>query len=124
MWSELIIKYVLYCVESAKGPSGDDMSGGPTVRRESDFVPETALSDDECKEAISLMKHSADEDTIKKIMKLTFVYRRNMILDPKQSSDVLSDYPRFKDVKGLVNIEHFRQTVNGNCCDTQTTTNN
>lgn len=78
------------------------MSGGPTVRRESEFLLETVPSDDECKEAISLMKHSADEDTLKKKMKLTFVYRRNMILDPQQSRDILSDFPRFKDGKGLV----------------------
>ncbi|XP_045074169.1 uncharacterized protein LOC123487075 isoform X2 [Coregonus clupeaformis] len=78
------------------------MSGGPTVRRESQFVPETALTDDECNKAISLMKHSADADTIKKKMELTFVYRRKMILDPQQSSNILSEFPRFKDVKSLV----------------------
>ncbi|XP_045079176.1 uncharacterized protein LOC123491654 isoform X2 [Coregonus clupeaformis] len=88
--------------ESAKGSTGEDMSGGPTVRRESQFVPETALTDDECNKAISLMKHSADADTIKKKMELTFVYRRKMILDPQQSSNILSEFPRFKDVKSLV----------------------
>ena len=35
-------------------------------------------------------------------MKLTFDYRRNMVLDPMQSSDILTVFPRFKDVKGLV----------------------
>ncbi|KAK6324104.1 hypothetical protein J4Q44_G00064430 [Coregonus suidteri] len=85
-----------------KGSTGEDMSGGPTVRRESQFVPETALTDDECNKAISLMKHSADADTIKKKMELTFVYRRKMILDPQQSSNILSEFPRFKDVKSLV----------------------
>ncbi|XP_041735212.2 uncharacterized protein LOC121568835 isoform X1 [Coregonus clupeaformis] len=88
--------------ESAKGSTGEDMSGGPTVRRESQFVPETALTDDECNKAISLMKHSADADTIKKKMELAFVYRRKMILDPQQSSNILSEFPRFKDVKSLV----------------------
>ncbi|KAJ8403220.1 hypothetical protein AAFF_G00354370 [Aldrovandia affinis] len=78
------------------------MSGGPTVRRQCQFVPETALSEDECKEAISLMKHSADEDIVKNKMKLTFDYRRNMILDPQQSCNILFEFPRFKDVKGLV----------------------
>ncbi|KAJ8403172.1 hypothetical protein AAFF_G00326170 [Aldrovandia affinis] len=77
------------------------MSGGPTVRRQCQFVPETALSEDECKEAISLMKHSADEDIVKNKMKLTFDYRRNMILDPQQSCNILFEFPRFKDVKGL-----------------------
>nr|XP_057906328.1 uncharacterized protein LOC131103799 isoform X1 [Doryrhamphus excisus] len=56
---------------SAEGPSGEDMSGGPTVRRVSQFVPETVLSEDECKEAMSLMKHSANEDTVRKKIKGT-----------------------------------------------------
>ncbi|XP_025761868.1 uncharacterized protein LOC109197499 isoform X4 [Oreochromis niloticus] len=72
------------------GSSGEDQCGGPTVRRELQFVTENVLSEDECKEAISLMKHSADEDTVKKKMKLTFVYRHNMVLDPLLSSNILS----------------------------------
>ena len=50
------------------------------------------------------MKHSTDEDMVKKKMKLTFAYRRSLVLDSVQSSNILSDFPRFKDVKGLVNI--------------------
>lgn len=50
------------------------------------------------------MKHSTDEDTVKKKMKLTFTYRRNLVLNPLHSSYILSDFPRFKDVKGLVII--------------------
>ncbi|KAG7467897.1 hypothetical protein MATL_G00137160 [Megalops atlanticus] len=87
---------------SAKGPSGKDISGGPTVRRESQYVPETALSEDQYKEVLSLMKHSADEGTVQKKMELTFVYCRNLVLDSLKSSNILSDFPRFKDVKGLV----------------------
>lgn len=93
-----------YSVESCGGPSH---GGGPTARRDSHVVPETALSEEECKEAISLMKHSADEDTVKNKMKLTFDYRRNKVLDPQQSSSILSDFPRFQDVKGLVIICHY-----------------
>ncbi|KAJ8366473.1 hypothetical protein AAFF_G00353530, partial [Aldrovandia affinis] len=92
------------------------MSGGPTVRRQCQFVPETALSEDECKEAISLMKHSADEDIVKNKMKLTFDYRRNMILDPQQSCNILFEFPRFKDVKGLVEqdfVMMFGEGVSG-----------
>lgn len=84
-----------YCVASAEGPSDEDKSGGPTVRLESQFVPETVLSKDECKEVISLMKQSPDKDTIKKKMTLTFVYHQ-------QSSNILSDFQPFKDIKGLV----------------------
>lgn len=96
-----------YCVASSEGASHEDGPGGPAARREPQCVPETVLSEDECKEAIALMKHSADEDTIKKKMKLTFDFRRNMVLDPQQSSNVLSVFPRFKDVKGLVIVFHY-----------------
>lgn len=88
---------------SGPGSFAEGMSGGPTVRRESAFNPETVLSEDECKEAIAFMNHSADEDAVKKKMKSTFDYRRNMVLDPMQSSDILTVFPRFKDIKGLVN---------------------
>ncbi|KAL3973540.1 TIMELESS-interacting protein [Sarotherodon galilaeus] len=84
------------------GSSSEDQCGGPTVRRELQFVTEKVLSEDECKDTISLMKHSADEDTLKKKMKLTFVYRHNMVLDPLLSSNILSVFPRFKDIKGLI----------------------
>ncbi|XP_039521452.1 uncharacterized protein LOC120474899 [Pimephales promelas] len=74
---------------SGQGSSAEGMSGGPTVRREAEFTPETVLSEDECKEAIAFMNHSADEDAVKKKMKLTFDYRRNMVLDPMLSNLVL-----------------------------------
>ncbi|XP_030002916.1 uncharacterized protein LOC115428216 isoform X2 [Sphaeramia orbicularis] len=85
-----------------KAPSGEQPAGGPTVRRESQFVPVTVLGEAECKDAIALMKRSADEDTVKNTMKLTFVHRRNLVLDPQQSTNILLDFPRFRDVPGLV----------------------
>lgn len=51
---------------SGQGLSAEGMSGGPTVRRESEFTPETVLSEDECKEAIAFMNHSADEDAVRR----------------------------------------------------------
>ncbi|XP_057192816.1 uncharacterized protein LOC130556120 [Triplophysa rosa] len=96
---------------SAEGMSG----GGPTVRRESEFTPETVLSEEECKEAIAFMSHSADEEAVKKKMKLTFDYRRKMVLDPVQSGDILTVFPRFKDIKGLIEqdfvLMFWRRTV-------------
>ncbi|XP_062253507.1 uncharacterized protein LOC133962083 [Platichthys flesus] len=71
------------------------------------------------------MRHSADEDTIKKKMKLTFDFRRNMVLEPQQSSDVLSVFPRFKDVKGLVEqdfVMMFGEDVSGKFLEKWTTT--
>ncbi|KAL6463627.1 hypothetical protein MHYP_G00280180 [Metynnis hypsauchen] len=110
---------------SPEETSGERGLGGPAARRESQFVPETVLSEDECKEAIALMKHLADEDIIKKKMKLTFDFRRNMILDPEQSSNVLSVFPRFKDIKGLVEQDFvlmFGEDVSGKFLEKWTTT--
>ncbi|XP_051726505.1 uncharacterized protein LOC127499874 isoform X2 [Ctenopharyngodon idella] len=104
--------------------SSEGMSGGPTVRRESEFTPEIVLSEDECKEAIAFMKHSADEDTVKKKMKLTFDYRRKLVLDPMQSSDILTVFPRFKDVKGLIEQDFvlmFGEGVSGKLLEKWTT---
>ncbi|XP_051512255.1 uncharacterized protein LOC127416755 [Myxocyprinus asiaticus] len=107
-----------------QGASSEGMSGGPTVRRESEFTPEIVLSEDECKESIAFMKHSADEDTVKKKMKLTFDYRHNMVLDPMQSSDILTVFPRFKDVKGLIEQDFvlmFGEGVSGKLLEKWTT---
>ncbi|XP_014833635.1 PREDICTED: uncharacterized protein LOC106911361 [Poecilia mexicana] len=115
---------------SSYGASSEEAScehglGGPAARRETQFVPETVLSEEECKEAIALMKHSVDEDTIKKKMKLTFDFRRNMVLDPLQSNNILSVFPRFKDVKGLVEQDFvlmFGEDVSGKFLEKWTTT--
>lgn len=99
-------------------------SGGPTVARHSKFTPEIVLSEDECKEAIAFMNHSADEDAIKKKMKLTFDYRRKMVLDPMQSSDLLTIFPRFKDIKGLIEQDFvlmFGEGVSGKLLEKWTT---
>ncbi|XP_041919962.1 uncharacterized protein LOC121684098 [Alosa sapidissima] len=111
--------------DSAEGPSGKDISGGPTVRRESQYIPDTTLSEDQCKEAISLMKHSTDEDTVMKKMKLTFAYRHNLVLNPQHSNNILSDFPRFKDVKGLIEqdfILMFGEDVSGKLLERWPTT--
>ncbi|KAM4573857.1 uncharacterized protein PAE49_008565 [Odontesthes bonariensis] len=76
--------------------------GGPTARRDASFNPEVTLSEEQCKEAISFMKYSSDEAAIKNKMKMTFDDRRKMVLDENRSSDVLTEFPRFRDVKGLV----------------------
>ncbi|XP_061911092.1 uncharacterized protein LOC133655167 isoform X2 [Entelurus aequoreus] len=63
-----------------------------------------------------LMKHSADVDMVIKKMKLTFAHRHNMVLDPQQSSNILSYFPRFKDIKGLVEQDFvlmFGEDVSG-----------
>ncbi|XP_032439799.1 uncharacterized protein LOC116733135 isoform X1 [Xiphophorus hellerii] len=110
---------------SSKEASCEHGLGGPAARRETQFVPESEVSEEECKEAVALIKHSADEDTIKKKMKLTFDFRRNMVLDPQQSSNILSVFPRFKGVKGLVEQDFvlmFGEDVSGKFLEKWTTT--
>ncbi|XP_076128552.1 uncharacterized protein LOC143109653 [Alosa pseudoharengus] len=74
--------------------------GGPTAQRQ--VAGTSQHSDEDCINAISLMKHSADEEIVKQKMKSTFRYRRNMIEDPDRCGDVLAEFSRFKDVKGLI----------------------
>ncbi|XP_056467297.1 uncharacterized protein LOC130405973 isoform X2 [Gadus chalcogrammus] len=74
--------------------------GGPTAQRQ--VAGTSQHSDEDCVNAISLMKHSVDEETVKQKMRSTFRYRRNMVEDPERCGDVLAEYPRFKDVKGLI----------------------
>ena len=94
---------------SAEGMSGDELPGGPTAKREAQYPPEVSLSKEEYMEATSLMKHSADESKVKKKMTQTCEHRRSMVLDKQESSNILSHFPRFRDVRGLVTIS------NANC---------
>ncbi|XP_041693623.1 uncharacterized protein LOC121532045 [Coregonus clupeaformis] len=48
------------------------------------------------------MKHSSDEETVKQKMKLTFEYRKKMTHDPSKCSTILTEFPRFLDVKSLI----------------------
>ncbi|KAJ8001168.1 hypothetical protein DPEC_G00188480 [Dallia pectoralis] len=43
-----------------------------------------------------------DESAIKQKMQVTFQYRQRFIQDPEKCVDVLTEFPRFKDVKGLI----------------------
>ena len=76
--------------------------GGPKARRDVSLCPEMTLTEEQCKEAMSFMKYCSDEASVKQKMKITFEYRRQIVLDEEKSSDVLTEFPRFQDVKGLV----------------------
>lgn len=66
------------------------------------MTKEQQLEGDQCCEAISLLKHSTDEEQIFIKMRETFHHRQKLIHDPEQSSTVLTVFPRFLDTKGLV----------------------
>ncbi|KAF1376275.1 hypothetical protein PFLUV_G00209160 [Perca fluviatilis] len=73
---------------------------GPKTLRETSTSEQ--LSGDECREAMSVMKHSADQPVIKEKMKATFKHRQSMLHDPDQSSGILDDFPRFLDTPGFI----------------------
>ncbi|XP_048012928.1 uncharacterized protein LOC125246110 [Megalobrama amblycephala] len=82
--------------------SPQSFSGGPTAEREASSSTEVILTEEQCREAVSLMKHTSEVETVKVKMRETFQYRRKMIQDPRRSNDVLTEFPRFLDIKGLV----------------------
>ncbi len=76
-------------------------SGGPNRRRRIDDVQQ--LEGDACREAISFLVHTADEAEVMQKMKETFKHRQELVHNPQRSADVLDVFPRYLDVKGLVN---------------------
>ncbi|XP_016113911.1 uncharacterized protein [Sinocyclocheilus grahami] len=88
-------------VNNLKGASKVVYQDGPKTLRETSSTTEQ-LSGDECTEAISMMKHSADAPIIKDKMKTTFKYRQNLLHDPDKSSLILDYFPRFLDTPGLI----------------------
>nr|XP_024654807.1 uncharacterized protein LOC101480956 [Maylandia zebra] len=74
------------------------------------------LSDDECKEAMSVMRHSTDMKVVKEKMKVTFQHRQKVIQDPATASSVLDLFPRFLDTPGLIDQDFtmlFGEEVSG-----------
>ncbi|KAK7899561.1 hypothetical protein WMY93_020414 [Mugilogobius chulae] len=74
------------------------------------------LSGDECKEAMSMMRHSADSKVVKEKMMVTFQHRQKMLQDPAAASSVLDHFPRFLDTPGLIDqdfIMLFGEEVSG-----------
>ena len=64
------------------------------------------LTDEEVESAIAVLRHSADEETIREKMKITFSYRHAIVNDHDKSGDVFSVFPRFLDTPGLVRHLH------------------
>nr|XP_055046934.1 uncharacterized protein LOC129432506 [Misgurnus anguillicaudatus] len=77
-----------------------ETGGGPTLVR--NINEEHQLQDGPCKEALSLMTHTNDQETIFQKMRETFEYRQKLVHDPESSATVLSVFPRLLDTKGLI----------------------
>uniref|UniRef100_A0AAV2K847 Uncharacterized protein n=1 Tax=Knipowitschia caucasica TaxID=637954 RepID=A0AAV2K847_KNICA len=48
-----------------------------------------------------------DEASVFQKMKMTFQYRQDLVHDPQRTTDVFKTFPRFLDVKGLLNQDFF-----------------
>ncbi|XP_023810684.1 uncharacterized protein LOC111946284 isoform X2 [Oryzias latipes] len=75
---------------------------GPNRKRSADGVPQQ-LTGDACKEAISFLLHCNDDTSVMEKMKKTFKHRQELIHDPQRTEEVFKVFPRFLDVKGLLN---------------------
>ncbi|XP_045071867.1 uncharacterized protein LOC121555461 [Coregonus clupeaformis] len=75
--------------------------GGPGRDRQP-FTYDRQPSDEDVEAAIAVLRHSADENTVREKMKMTFIYRQAMVNDEAKSSDVFSVFPRFLDTPGLI----------------------
>ncbi|TMS13370.1 hypothetical protein E3U43_018445 [Larimichthys crocea] len=76
--------------------------GGPSRVQPRPFTADKVLSDEDVEAAIAVLKHSADEDTIREKMKATFIYRQPMVNNEKRAGDVFSVFPIFLDTPGLI----------------------
>ncbi|XP_063060458.1 uncharacterized protein LOC134453602 [Engraulis encrasicolus] len=77
-------------------------AGGPSVDRDPCKEGNWLSDERQCQEAIALMKHTADESVVKEKMRLTLVYRQKILRDTDKSTDILSIFPRFMDIPGLI----------------------
>ncbi|CAL8342215.1 unnamed protein product [Arctogadus glacialis] len=75
---------------------------GPKRQRPAATEPQQ-LDGDACREAIYFLVHSPDEAGVFEKMKLTLQHRQDLVRDAQRSADVFKTFPRFLDVKGLLN---------------------
>ncbi|KAK0151869.1 hypothetical protein N1851_006763 [Merluccius polli] len=87
------IKNIQRNCSQKRGRSTQSFSGGPTAERRASNISDD-LSEEECKDAISFMRHCSDETTIKQKMQATFQYRRCLIEDPNKCGDIEQEFTR------------------------------
>ncbi|RXN14660.1 hypothetical protein ROHU_008974 [Labeo rohita] len=78
----------------------DGLPGGPKCQRPTNVVGQ--LDGDACREAMSLLNHTTDKSVIFQKMRETFQHRQKLVKNPGSSVHILSTFPRFLDIKGLV----------------------
>ncbi|KAI9517715.1 hypothetical protein NQZ68_000883 [Dissostichus eleginoides] len=84
-----------------RGRSRPNFKDGPTTERESLLIGEQ-LFGEECREALSIIRHSTDKAVVKDKMRATFEYRQKLIHDQDATSSVLDVFHRFLDIPELI----------------------
>ncbi|XP_027137162.1 uncharacterized protein LOC113746307 [Larimichthys crocea] len=81
--------------------SRPDFQDSPTTQRESLLTGDQLLGE-ECREAVSIMRHSTDKSVVKEKMRVTFDYRQKLVHNQDATASVLDVFPRFLDTAGLI----------------------
>ncbi|XP_051794862.1 uncharacterized protein LOC110957375 isoform X2 [Acanthochromis polyacanthus] len=81
--------------------SRPDFQDSLTTHRESLLTGDQLLGE-ECKEALSIMRHSMDTSVVREKMRATFDYRQKLVHDHDATASVLDVFPRFLDTAGLI----------------------
>ena len=89
--------------DGLRGHSRPNPQVRPTTQRKSLLIAEQ-LKDEECREAVSVIRHSTDESVVKEKMRATFEYRQKLVHYQDATSSVFDVFPRFLDIPGLVRI--------------------
>lgn len=91
--------------DGGHGCSRPNFMDSPTTQRESLLVSGW-LFGEECREVLSVIRHSSDRAMVKEKMRTTFEYRQKLVHGPDATSSVLEVFPRFLDTPGLVSVFH------------------
>ncbi|KAM9385553.1 uncharacterized protein KZ484_007049 [Pholidichthys leucotaenia] len=81
--------------------SKPNFEGSPTTLREC-LVIGGQLFGEDCKEALSVMRHSTDKAVVKEKMRATYEYRQKLVHDQDATSSILDVFPRFLDTPALM----------------------
>ncbi|XP_078798880.1 uncharacterized protein LOC144990115 [Oryzias latipes] len=73
----------------------------PRTKRDSLLI-DGQLFGEECREALSIIRHSTDKSVIKEKMRATFEYRQKLIHDQDATLSVFEVFPRFLDTPELI----------------------
>lgn len=89
--------------DGTRSHSRPDYQESPRTQRDSLLIG-GQLFGEECREAISIIRHSTDNSMIKEKMRATYEYRQKLVHDQDATSSIFDVFPRFLDTPKLVRI--------------------